>query len=187
MSFTELWAAGDVLKASILNNPTSTKVGSASSLRAGFGGVIANGHTSVGNVGSGEDTLLSYAVAANALSADGMEIVAVLSGVYAANGNNKTLKVKWNATTVLTLGPAAVNNGLYHIEVRFKRISSSHVRPYGWITTHNAAGSIVQAFVTRTTIATTFSGAVSLDVTGEATSNNDITLDDYGIFWRPAA
>lgn len=186
MAFAELFTLQRGAEISKMNNPTGTKVGSASTLRAGFGGVLATGYTSVGNVGSGEDTLLSYSVEANALSADGAEIEAILSGVYAANANNKTLKLKWNGTTVLTLGPAAVNNGQYEVRAYFKRISSTHVRPYGFVVTTNAAAAIVSAFITRTTIATTFSGAVTLLVTGEATSDNDITLTDYDIRWRPA-
>lgn len=186
MAFAELFTAGvTALKASLLSNPIGTKVGSAATLRAGFGGILAEGRTSVGNVGSGEDILLSYSLEANALSADGAEIEIVLSGVYAANANTKTLKVKFNGTIILTLGPAAVNNGQYEVRALVKRISSTHVRPYGLAITHNGIGTVVPTLVVRTTIATTFSGAVTILVTGEATSNDDITLTDYSIGWKP--
>lgn len=193
MAFAELFTAGvTALKASLLSNPIGTKVGSAATLRAGFGGILAEGRTSVGNVGTGEDTLLSYSLEANALNADGAEIEIVLSGVFAANGNSKTLKVKWAGQTIpifggsATLGPASVNNGLYDVRLRIKRISSTHVRPSGVVVTYTGIGTVVPALIDRTTIATTFSGAVTILVTGEATSDNDITLTDYTVSWRPA-
>ncbi len=187
MSFPELFASGDALTVDKLNNPTGTKAGTATSARAGFGGVLFSGHGSVGNVGSGEDTLATLTVAANVLSADGASLEGRLSGVYASNGNNKTVRVKWNGTTFLTLGPAAVNNGLYEIRFVVTRISSTNARVSGFVITTNAAGSVVAAFTTHATIATTWSGSVDLVVTGEATADNDVTLQDYKVWWDPAA
>lgn len=144
-------------------------------------GVLWAGFGSVGNVGTGEDTLLTKTLAANGLNVDGMSLSGRLSGAYAANGNNKTLKVKWNGTTFLTVGPAAVNTGLYEVRFTVTRISSTNARVSGYVITTDAAAAIVTAFTTNATIATTWTGTVTFVVTGEGTADNDVTLTDYKV------
>jgi len=66
----------------------------------------------VGNVGGGEDDLIATPVLwANALSYDGQTVTAMFHGSFAANANNKTLKIKFDGTTVVTSGAGAYQGG----------------------------------------------------------------------------
>lgn len=66
----------------------------------------------VGNVGGGEDDLIATPVLwANSLSYDGQVVIAEFYGNFAANANNKTLKIKFDGTTVLDSGAAAFQGG----------------------------------------------------------------------------
>lgn len=76
--------------------------------------VIASQQQSNAGIGNAadttDDTLFTYALPANALNVAGKSIGITAWGKTAANGNNKTIKVKFGGTTVLTSGVVTSNN-----------------------------------------------------------------------------
>lgn len=59
-------------------------------------------YSTVGNVTTGEDVLFSDTLAAGTMSTDGNLISGRFSGIIALNGNDKTVRLKFGATTIAT-------------------------------------------------------------------------------------
>lgn len=132
--------------------------------------------TSVGNVGTGVDDLISHTLAASSLTVDGDYARYSGFGTFAANANNKQVRALWNGTEVVTTGAVAINGGTWESMVTIVRISSSNARCFGRITVKDGGG-VVTTYYGSATIATTWTGTVIAKHTGEATSNNDIVQE----------
>lgn len=65
-------------------------------------GVISVQSTAVGNIGAGEDNLMSYSLAANSFRAAGKYAHVTAYGTFANNVNAKTLRLYWGSTAILT-------------------------------------------------------------------------------------
>lgn len=84
--------------------------GGGSAVLRGAGMVYSN-PTSTGNVSTAETTLGTYTVAANSMPADSGKTIRVMAwGKTAANGNNKTIYLKFGGTTIQTLAIAGTND-----------------------------------------------------------------------------
>lgn len=185
MSVPDVWATNDALTLTKMNNPTGRLAGGAASKRIGFPGALFSDFTTVGNVGSGEDTLKSLTIDASVLDTDGQSLAFDWNGNFAANANNKRLRIKWNGTTVLDTTALAINNGSYYASVRVFRVSSSSARVSGFVIhTPAGGGTAVPLLIPATSVSTTFTGSVVFLVTGEATADNDITARDLHCMWR---
>lgn len=125
--------------------------------------------TTVGNVGSGEDNLMTYSVPAGTLATNGQTLRVMAFFTNAANGNTKTIKAYFGATSI-TLQSAAVNNGVSWVELKIVRTGATSQLLYGWLGRTPA----FVFFAASAAPAETLSGAVTLKFTGEATSNDDI-------------
>jgi len=138
---------------------------------------IATGETlktdiaAVGNVGTGEDDLISYEVAASTLAANENTLSFVAAGTFAANGNNKTLKVVWGTTTLFSTGAVAFNTGDWRITGEIIRTGASAQVACITFTSSNSSLSVSTDLTEPTEDTTT---ALTLKLTGEATSDDDI-------------
>lgn len=150
---------------------------------ARVGGTLNVNTTAVGNVGTGEDDLITYTVPANTLSTNGDRIDFKMSGKFAANANNKQVKVKFGATTLLATGALAFNNVDWSAEGYVIRTGATTQKAACWF----RAGATLTSFTDDTAPAETLSGTVVLKCTGEATSNNDITEESHVVMWHPNA
>jgi len=56
--------------------------------------------TTTGNIGGGEDTLITYTIPASVLASNGDHIEFDTWGSFAANANTKDLKVYFGATVI---------------------------------------------------------------------------------------
>jgi hypothetical protein len=135
--------------------------------------------TAVGNVGGGEDDLMSYSLPANSLSAAGKGVRITASGTTANNSNPKTVKLYMGGTEIgtLALTVSQVNAWRFCGEVIFRGT-----------TLYNAAIQVSQGGTTKQAneIATTLSGpdptgALIIKCTGTVTDggggiNNDDIL-----------
>jgi hypothetical protein len=158
-------------------------IAGGSSVVLGQSGTLATSHTTVGNVGTGDDTLWTFTVPANTLNADGTAIWGEAAGTFAANTNNKTLRVKFGSTTILDAGgdTPAKNAGNWVLQWKIKRIGSSSQKVWGqvMIVPNGSANETVRfSEVDYTTAAEDTTGTIAFSVTGEATSNNDIVFQE---------
>lgn len=127
--------------------------------------------TAVGNVGGGEDDLITYSVPAATLSSDGDSLEISAWGTFAANGNNKTIKIKFGGTTILDTGAVAANSGSWVIRATVVRTSATTQQCFATLVTDNSTLTDIAKY---TTAAETLANAITLKCTGTATSDNDI-------------
>jgi len=136
-----------------------------------LGGSITVNTTDVGNVGAGEDDLMTYSVPAGLLAANGDYIEFTMSFDLAANANTKQVKVKFGATTIYASGAQAQNDGVITITGQIIRTGAATQR-ITYSVTSNA--TLFPDYADYVTAGETLSGAITLKATGEATSNDDI-------------
>lgn len=152
---------------------------------ASVGGVLNMSTTDVGNVGSGEDDLQSYTIPANTLTQTGDGVTFTAFGTTAANANNKTIKVVLNGSTIYSTGALALNNIDWVIRGECYRASSSVMK---CVVTMQAASTLVTAALstdyTETNV-TDFTSTRILKITGEATSDGDITNRGFRVELKP--
>jgi hypothetical protein len=160
-----------------LANATLLTMGTGSDTAKLVGVVDAN-TTAVGNVGAGEDTLISYSLLANSLSANNKGLRVTAFGTTAANGNNKTVKLYFGAAQVVTTGALAANDKDWVIKATILRDgATSQVCTGGG---QANAAIIAEAF---TDGAEDETGAITIKTTGEATADNDIICKAMLIEW----
>lgn len=181
MAFT-IWSSGQAAAQTKMNNPSGRSAGSASSLRAGFGGVIYNG-VGVGSSGASETDLLNQSIAANVLSVDQyyLEIEAWI--LFANNANSKRIRSYFGATLFFDT-TAAWQNTWGQFQARIYRTGAATEQVWGAL---YVGGATSPVNVNEAGATETLSGAVTYRVTGTATTNNDIALSQWRIKWFPLA
>lgn len=149
------------------------KVGTSTN-DAAVGGVLYVTSTQGANVGAGEDDLASYAVPANTLSTNNMSLWFEAWGSFAANGNNKQIRARFGTTgTNLMFDSTAVAINGQDWYVRGRIIRTGAATQKSVVLFGRAAISVDSV----TGLDQTLSGAVTLKITGEATSNSDVVLE----------
>jgi hypothetical protein len=201
MSWTSprTWVAGEVVTAQLMNlhvrdneNVLKTALDDNGKIRAltstyladldgsqltGLNKKLSGQFTSLGNVGSGEDTLMSYTLPAGTLSADGMAVRVTAFGTYAANTNSKNVK-GYVGSTVVVGGTANTVNLASHrwvAVVEIIRTGASASLTFGRFTRGNTVEGGEAVTVRQQTQAESWAAPVSISFTGEGVSNNDIT------------
>jgi len=173
------WVASEVVTSTLMNAHVRDNL---SSLKTG-GVSREDGVTStVGNVGSGEDTLHSYSFSAGQLSANGDTIKAYFWGKTADNANVKDIQFRIDDTSVDTsiLDTTLTIDEAGHWLAGFVAIRTSStlcrasaqlvIGPANSPLTHSAS-NVTSAFTCA------WANAVEVRLTGEATTTNDITVE----------
>jgi uncharacterized ubiquitin-like protein YukD len=174
----------------VSNTVSSLAVTGTLAIRAGLstgtiakvGGVIYNSVTQAGNVGTGEDDLFLYEIPANTLAADKATIVAFAAGTFAANANNKRIKVKFGGTNIYDTTALALNAGDWYIECQIMRTAGSTQK---CITTFRSSNATLTTAVDYATGALDLSTPLELKITAEATSNNDVVGEMFRVRFEP--
>jgi len=136
--------------------------------------------TPAGNVGTGEDDLMSYTLPASTLDSNGRAVKVIAWGHTANNANAKTLKAYFGATQVL--GGAGISLtvselGSWMAGFVVMRTGAGAQACAAQIVSGPAGGGVTVSSATVTTPAETLSGTVVVKFTGEATSDDDITQE----------
>ena len=154
----------------------------ASGQRAWIGGTIKTIQADAGNVGTGEDPLHSYTLPAAMLSANGQAIEVEVVVTFAANANNKRLKLHFGGTVIFDSTAVAQNGGTCVIRARVTRTGATTQRAFAYL----VGGSSLTDDAQYTTPGETLSGTVVIKTTGEATDNDDIVARVTAIRWAQA-
>lgn len=161
------------------------RIGTATDVFARIGGVIEVNTTQVGNVGTGEDDLMTFSVPANSLSANGDFVRFYVHGSIANSVNAKRVKVKFGATTFFDTGAAGIPISAafdFTITGLVIRTGAATQLAYAYM---NTANGTLASYVGSGTPAETLSGAITLKLTGEATANDDIVQKSFVVEWYP--
>lgn len=146
------------------------------------GSLHANG-TAVGNVGAGEDTLMSYTLPANVLGTNLDRVEIVAWGDFAANANSKRIRFKFGATTILDTTALAINNNSWRLQATIIRTGATAQLANAAIWSGDA---LLYSKTGNASPAETLSGTVAVAFTGEATADNDVRQLGLTVRWEPA-
>jgi hypothetical protein len=135
-------------------------------------GIINVNSTPASNTSTGETDLITYLLAADTLvnNQDVLEIDAW--GTYAANANNKTVKLVFGSQTILTTGAVAANDGTWKISARIIR-NSATTQEIEADTISSNSGVVDSA--TRTAGTQDLTTALTIKCTGTGGATSDIT------------
>lgn len=161
-------------------SPLSVKAGSSTDY-ARVGGTLYVTTTQTGNITTGEDDLASYSIPANTLAVNGDSIWFEACGTTANNANVKTLRARFGTTGTNVLISRALTIsvlGRWMMRGRVVRTGAATQKSYV-----SMAGSSDNIGDVGTALDQTLSGAVTLKVTGDATSTNDIVLESFTVGW----
>lgn len=147
-----------------------------------LGGRLTTDTTSVGNVGSGADDLITFALEKNTLlnTGDALEITAY--GTQAANANNKTIKLLLGSTELFSTGAVASNDKDWELTCRITRTG---VATQKCTTSFNGDTVLVTQTANFVSGTENFATALTIKCTGEATSDNDIVQQGLIIKFFP--
>lgn len=151
---------------------------------AGYG--ITNGvtvlnvqSTTVGNVGTGDDALHTYAIPAGTLGNNGESLSMVSAGTFATSANNKRLRVKLGTTTIFDSGALAITTASdWTLRVEIIRVSNTSQK--NTITLITSSTTLV-ASTDYSTSSETLSSGLNLVVSGEATADNDVVEELFKV------
>ncbi len=149
------------------------------------GRVLNVNTTSVGNVGAGEDNLMTYSVPGGTLAASGDFISFEAAGTAFNSSDNPRIKVYFGATTIFDSGEEALPisaNIVFSIKGKIVRVGATSQKNIVSMTTDNLS---IPAITNYTTSSLTLANANTLKLTGEGTSTNDIVQEIFVIEWRP--
>jgi len=136
-----------------------------------LGGTLTVDTTAVGNVGSGEDNLMTYSILRNSLSSTSDHIEIVAFGTFAANANNKTLKLYLGSTLLFSTGAIAANAKDWELRSSIIRTGEATQICSTACFTSTALVANLADYVTGTE---DFTSDITIKCTGEATSTDDI-------------
>lgn len=139
--------------------------------------IVSNNTTSVGNVGIGEDDLITYSLPANYLSATGDSVSFEASFKIANSINAKRLRFYFGATNVFDSGAAGIPVSTaidIKMQGRVTRTGTNTEIADVSISTNNA--TLATYTQVTTGMAVTLTSAVTMKATGEAVSNDDIIM-----------
>lgn len=153
-------------------------------IRFRLGGVLNTDNTTTANVGTGEDTLFSYTVAANTLSTDGQTLIARATGRMGASGSTKRVRVRFGSTVLFdSTALSDISGSEWHLFIEITRTGAATQKAVAtWISSNSALTSSID----YTTPTETLSGSVTLSITGEATSNNEVLGDMFKVKFEEA-
>ena len=139
-----------------------------------------------------ETTLKTWDLPAGALATDDQGIRIHAFGSFAANANDKTVRIKFGATTVLTYtgaGPGTGGGGWAQVDLF--RTGGTAQKAIPWLVSGigNWGDPAFTTTTGHTTPAETLSGAVTIKVTGENGTGtaDDIVCEGFSVEFLPGA
>lgn len=165
--------------------------GGSTAKTATAGGVIFDHYADAGNVGTGEDDLVSDSVPASTLGANGDKLTAQYALTFVTSATaTRQVRVYFGGTAILDTGALTFSSaGSADVYVTIIRESSTVVRCVAEIV---VSGLSLQPIATYTRITgLTLSNANTLKITGEAAgvgaATDDVVCRFATVEWKPAA
>jgi len=160
------------------NNGLTNVLAGTSTAFARVGGVLDVNTTNVGNVGTGEDDLMTHTIPANTLAVDGDFVEFEAGGT---TSSTETVKVYFGSTAILT--HTFSGGSPKDFSVRGRVIRTGATTQKATVQLVDGGGSNIDTEVTLPT--ETLSGSVVLKLTGQGTNDDDIIQKDFIIKWYP--
>jgi len=152
--------------------------------RAKLGGVLKTIATTSSNTGASETDLHSYTVPASTLANDGDSLRFTMAFTLTSSGNNKTVRVKWGSTTIITSQTVA---GTTTSVVVTGTITRTGATAQVCATIIGMPLAMAATFAEEAAGSATLSGSVTLKATGQGGASNEITQVSTIVEFLPAA
>lgn len=172
-----------ITNSSISKSDITIQAGGCSTCDIKLNGTLHVDMTPVGNVGVGEDTLITYAMPADVLNENYQFLEIIAFGTVAANANNKQIKLKLGATEVfaspviLTTLPDGAS---WELTSRITRIGGSSEKCISKMLLNT---KLCEACAQYVAAAENTATALDIFCTGTATADNDIVQEGLIIKW----
>lgn len=141
--------------------------------------------SAVGNVGAGEDDLITYTVPGGTLGTDGDVLEFVASGTIANNVNAKRIRVYLGTDLLFDTGAAGIPISAaidWEIDGRIIRTGATTQKAIVKLETNNSTLAVSCDYTTPTR---TLANNQTLKLTGEAVNDNDISQELLLVKWIP--
>jgi hypothetical protein len=142
--------------------------------------VLTINTTAVGNVGTGEDDLMTFTLKGATLGTNGMGVRATGWGTAANNANAKTVKGIFGTTTLLTTALTASQAGVWRAVMEIIRTGAA-TQEVGAHLLQGGATTIVD--VEQSAPAETLANDLTIKFTGTGTADNDIVQEGMIVEW----
>jgi len=136
------------------------------------GGTLNANITPVGNVTTGDDTLMSYTLPANAMDATGRGVRIIAWGTTANNANAKAVRLYFGATTLGAVAMTVSQANTWRYVAEVLRVDATTQTASEWFIQY---GTTILHETNITAPGETLSSAVVIKVTGEGVDTDDIT------------
>lgn len=136
------------------------------------------------NSGTGETDLSSYSFPANGLNLDGKVVRVTAFGTFAANANNKRVRLYFGATVLIDTGAVAFNALVWTVTAEIMRKSATTQRSTARLFTiqNNTYGTSPGNVISNQSPGETLTGAVTIKSTGQSgTASSDILQEGFMI------
>lgn len=175
---------GGALTGINISDSDITVVAGTSTTNAQIGGTINVNTTAIANGGAIETDLMSFILGANSLSNNNDYYEIEAWGIYAANANNKTIKVVYGSDVLFTTGVLAANAGTWSFKILIVKTGAALEEVLTKVMSNNALLLDVASSVgaTQNTILD-----VTFKLTGQGAVNDDITQKGMIVRWYKAA
>lgn len=148
----------------------SSSTANALATSLSLGGTLKVDTTTTGNVGAGEDDLISYTIPAAQLSKDGDYFEFDVFGTFAANANSAQVKIYWDGLAFFDSTSLIFNGLTWKATGKIIRTSATTVKIQG---DFGISGTLLGALTTTTryysTDTSTLTGTIVFKVTGTDT------------------
>lgn len=150
-----------------------------------LGGLLTSNTTAVGNITSGEDSLITYTLPKNAMHNNGDVLEITAFGITASNSNNKTIKLIIGSTTLFSTGILAFNNKAWCINAK---ITYTGTATQVSVATFNGDLALLTTTATYVTGTEDFTTNLTIKCTGTSGSSttNDVVQEGLIIKLFPA-
>lgn len=159
------------------------KIGTSNTV-AKVGASLNTNPNEIATIDASEDDLLNYTLTANALGTNGDYVEVLGFGTYAANANNKRIRLYFGSEVIFDTGAIAANGGSWEIKATVMRLASADQKAIASIITSNTL-VIPTAQFTDTSQDDTI--AIMIKFTGEGAAANDIIQEGFNVKWFPAS
>lgn len=149
------------------------------------GGTLDVDTTQRANTGIGETNLTTYTLPASSLATDDQYLTWEVAGTFAANANNKRVRLYFGATVVLDTNSLAFADGAsWRAIVSIFRTGAATQKAIATFFSEDAvlAGVILQSY---TTPAETLSGTITIKTTGQGGASSDVLQELHRVQWHP--
>lgn len=143
-----------------------------------LGGLLTNDTTQTGNVGTGEDDLISYSLPKSTVDLDGSVLEVIAFGTTADNTNAKTIKLYLGTTEIFSTTGSGSNlrDVSWKLHCSIIKTGSATQKCATMFVSGDGAGTANSDCV-YTSSSEDFSDALTIKCTGQGTSNNDIVQE----------